>query len=72
VRVEDLLLLAQVYGVTADRLFFPPGDKWTPAAMQAAHHIIVTAAPEKVLRWLAMGADLAPDTPPLPTLGPDE
>lgn len=60
VRVEDLMLLAEVYGTTADRLFFPPGDAGTPAAMQAAYEIITSRDPEAVRRWLAMGESLAP------------
>jgi hypothetical protein len=54
------MLLAEVYGTTADRLFFPPGDQATPAAMQDAYKIITSRDPEAVRRWLAMGESLAP------------
>lgn len=55
VRVEDLKLLAQVYGVPVDRLFYPPGDDRTPEAMKRAFDVIVSKDPEAVQKWLAMG-----------------
>lgn len=55
VRVEDLALLAKVYGTTADRLFFPPDDQLTPEMLQRAHEVIVSRDPEAVRRWLSMG-----------------
>ena len=58
VRVEDIEMLAQIYRVTADRLFFSPGDKATPALLNAAHEIIVGRDPEAVAAWLAAGAFL--------------
>lgn len=64
VRVEDLELLAQVYGVRADRLFFPPGDEWTPEALKRAHDVLVRMPRDKAMRWLEMGADLAPEVHP--------
>lgn len=60
VHAEDLIRLARVYGITADRLFFSPGDKETPARLAEAHSIISTADPEAVKAWLAMGKALAP------------
>lgn len=57
-RVEDLEMLAQVYGVTADRLFFPPGDEHTPKMLRAAHEIITSADPEALAAWLATGKSL--------------
>lgn len=61
VRVEDLVLLAQVYGTSADRLFFPPGDEWTPEALRKAHDVLTKLPRDKAARWLTMGADLAPE-----------
>lgn len=58
VRAEDLILLAEVYGVQADRLFHPPGDQYTPEALRLAHDIIINKDPEAVRRWLASGTDL--------------
>ena len=55
VTVEDLELLAKVYGVTADRLFFPPSDTATPALLKEAHSIITGRDPEAVKAWLASG-----------------
>ncbi|WP_424140273.1 helix-turn-helix domain-containing protein [Roseomonas chloroacetimidivorans] len=62
VRVEDIALLAQVYGVTPDRLFFPPGDDRTPELLRKAHEIITSGDPEAVKRWLAMGEIIASTT----------
>ena len=62
-KVEDLELLAKVYGVTADRLFFAPGDTRTPELLRQAHEIIVSRDPEAVARWLASGMDLR-EAPP--------
>ena len=58
VRVEDLEMLAIIYNITADRLFFPPGDKMTPELLSRAHEIIVTRDPEAVAAWLASGGFL--------------
>ena len=58
VTVEDLQLLAKVYGTTADRLFFPPGDALTPELLGAAHQIITTRDPAAVRAWLASGGFL--------------
>ena len=55
VRVEDLELLAKVYGVTADRLFFAPNDTLTPQLLGEAHSIITGKDPEAVKAWLASG-----------------
>lgn len=65
VRAEHLEILAQIYGVTPDRLHFAPGDKHTPEMLRLAHEIITTRDPEAVARWLASGADLKtrPDAP---------
>jgi len=60
VTTEDLELLAQVYGVRTDRLFFQPGDKETPKLLEAAHEIIVGRDPEAVRAWLNSGAFLPP------------
>lgn len=59
VRVQDLELLAKVYGVTPDRLFFEPGDADTPERMKRAFDILKAANPEQIERWLALGEDLA-------------
>lgn len=58
VRVQDLQLLAEVYGVTADRLFFPPGDVRTPELIQRAFSVIVSADPELIEGWLRTGEGL--------------
>jgi transcriptional regulator with XRE-family HTH domain len=58
VRVEDLYLLAQVYGVTPDRLFFPPGDRRTPEHIQRAFKVITSADPDLVDGWLRTGEGL--------------
>jgi transcriptional regulator with XRE-family HTH domain len=55
VRVEDLRVLAEVYGTTPDRLFFPPSDQLTPELLAKAHAVIVSSDPEAVRRWLGMG-----------------
>ncbi len=54
-KVEDLELLAKVYGVTPDRLFFPPGDAQTPELLGEAQSIIRSKDPEAVRAWLASG-----------------
>jgi transcriptional regulator with XRE-family HTH domain len=59
VTVEDLDLLAKVYGVSPDRLFFAPGDRETPELLRQAHEIITSRDPEAVKRWLASGQDMA-------------
>ena len=61
VRVEDLELLAKIYGVSADRLFFPPTDKVTAQLLGDAHGIITGKDPEAVKAWLAAGKFL-PET----------
>lgn len=61
VKVEDIEILAKIYGVDAPRLFFPPGDERTPALLKRAHDIIVNSSPEAVARWLAMGEILGSD-----------
>ena len=58
VKVEALEMLAKIYGVTVDRLFFPPSDTRTPELLRQAHEIIVTRDPAAVARWLASGSDL--------------
>lgn len=58
VRVQDLEVLARIYGVTPDRLFFGPGDERTPILMQRAFDILKGGDPEKVERWLALGEDI--------------
>ena len=55
VRVEDLMLLAKVYGTTADRLFFAPADAQTPELLRRAHEVIVARDPKAVETWLDMG-----------------
>lgn len=58
VRVQDLEVLAQIYGVTPDRLFFAPGDEQTPVLMKRAFDILKGGDPEKIERWLSLGEDL--------------
>jgi transcriptional regulator with XRE-family HTH domain len=58
VRVEDIEMLAKVYHITVDRMFFSPCDKTTPGLLQKAHEIIVDRDPEAVAAWLAAGAFL--------------
>lgn len=58
VKVEDIEKLAQIYGVSPDRLFFAPGDTRTPELLKLAHDIITTRDPDAVARWLASGTDL--------------
>ena len=55
VKVEDLELLAKIYGVSADRLFFPPGDSLTPELLGEAYSIIRGKDPEAVRAWIASG-----------------
>ena len=55
VRVEDLMLLAQVYGIGPDRLFFSPADAETPEMLRRAHEVIVARDPQAVSAWLGMG-----------------
>lgn len=57
-KVEDVEMLAKIYGVSADRLFFAPGDARTPDLLRQAHEIITTRDPAAVERWLASGSDL--------------
>lgn len=64
VRVQDLEVLAQIYGVTPDRLFFAPGDDKTPALMKRAFEILKGGDPEKIERWLALGEDIASGNQP--------
>ena len=58
VRVEDLRLLAEVYGTTPDRLFFEPGDERTPEALQRAYQIILTKDGNALEMWLKLGESL--------------
>lgn len=58
VRVTDLKLLSRVYGTTADRLLFDPGDDLTPQLMMQAHKILVTKDKDALAAWLANGAFL--------------
>jgi transcriptional regulator with XRE-family HTH domain len=58
VTTEDLEMLAQIYGVRTDRLFFQPGDEETPKLLAAAHEIIVGRDPEAVRAWLKSGGFL--------------
>lgn len=58
VKVEDVEMLAKIYGVSADRLFFSPGDARTPELLRQAHEIITSRDPDAVARWLASGSDL--------------
>jgi transcriptional regulator with XRE-family HTH domain len=60
VRVEDLMLLARVYGTTPDRLFFSPADARTPEMLRRAHEVIIARDPEAVSAWLGMGELLPP------------
>lgn len=60
VTVEDLELLAKVYGTQADRLFHAPGDKVTPELLGLAHKIITTRDEAAVRAWLASGDFLPP------------
>jgi transcriptional regulator with XRE-family HTH domain len=55
ITVADLELLAQVYGVTADRLHFAPGDTLTPMFLGIAHEIVTSRDPEAIKAWLASG-----------------
>lgn len=60
VRLIDLKLLAEVYGTTADRLLFDPGDNVTPEPMQRAHAVLVTKDRAALSAWLAAG-EFLPD-----------
>lgn len=60
VRVEDLMLLAKVYGTTPDRLFFSPADAQTPEMLRRAHEVIIARDPQAVAAWLGMGELLPP------------
>lgn len=55
VRVSDLKLLAEIYGTTADRLLFDPGDTLTPELMQRAHVILSTKEQSALTAWLQSG-----------------
>jgi transcriptional regulator with XRE-family HTH domain len=61
-RVSDLKLLAEIYGTTADRLLYDPGDHMTPALMAKAHNILVTKDPVALASWLASG-EFLPEAP---------
>lgn len=52
VRVEDFELLAKVYGTTADRLFFPPGDAHTPELLKRFHSAVQTKNTADIERLL--------------------
>lgn len=60
VRLTDLKLLAEVYGTTADRLLFDPGDSLTPELMRRAHAVLVTKDPNAIAAWLSAG-EFLPD-----------
>lgn len=60
VRVTDMYLLAQIYGTTADRLLFDPGDLITPELMRRAHAVLVSKDREALAAWLASG-EFLPD-----------
>lgn len=58
VRVQDLEMLAEVYGVTTDRLFYQPGDERTPELMRRAFDVLKLANPADVEDWLRLGERL--------------
>ncbi|GBQ23284.1 hypothetical protein AA103193_2360 [Tanticharoenia sakaeratensis NBRC 103193] len=59
VRVQDLELLARVYGVSADRLLFAPTDNETPERLKRAYTILSQSDPKAIEAWLAMGEALS-------------
>lgn len=65
VKVEELEMLAKIYGVDAWQLFHSPGDKETPELLKQAQQIIASRDREAVRRWLAAGDGLkdAPKPP---------
>lgn len=62
VKVEDLALLAKVYGVPTEYLFFSPGDRNGPEMMRRAYEVLTTKTPDAVTKWLDLGTTL-PDRP---------
>jgi transcriptional regulator with XRE-family HTH domain len=62
VRVTDLKLLAEVYGTTADRLLFEPGDDVTPELMRSAHKLLTTKDRDALRAWLQSG-EFLPNAP---------
>lgn len=63
VRLTDLMLLAEIYGTSPDRLLFDPGDHVTPTLMSQAHKILTTKDPAALAAWLSSG-EFLPDAPP--------
>lgn len=59
-RVQDLLLLAEIYGATAGKLLCDPGDLGAAEFTSQAHRILGTKRPEALAAWLTIG-ELLPD-----------
>ena len=69
VRVQDLKLLAEIYGVRPEQLLYSPTASQTVERMRQAYEVIATRDPAAVDRWLASGTDLK-ETPPEPAGSP--
>lgn len=64
IRVEDLLLLAKIYGANPEWLFFKPGDGVSLARLQTFFDVVKHKDPTAVEAWLTMGAMLAERSAP--------
>lgn len=56
--MQDLEMLAVIYGVQISDLLRAPGDKETPELLRQAYEIITQRDRAAVRNWLASGAGL--------------
>lgn len=68
ITMQDLEMLAVVYGVPADALFRAPGDKETPGLLRQAYDIVMSKDRAAVRVWVSGGQVLRdpPDETPSP------
>ena len=70
ITMQDLEMLAVVYGVPPDALFRAPGDKETPGLLRQAYDVIMNKDREAVRRWIGGGQVLR--DPPDETGSPEK
>jgi transcriptional regulator with XRE-family HTH domain len=68
ITMQDLEMLAVVYGVPVGALFRAPGDAETPEMLRLAYEVIMHKDREAVRLWLSGGSVLREPTEP-PTAG---
>lgn len=58
VRLQDVELLAEIYGITPDRFFYAPTDAAGPARLRRVADILQRASADDIEAWLSMGERL--------------